>query len=580
MTAPLLNKHFSQAGFAAILSTMIILTIVVIVVAGLSLVTLLEQKISTNSLRSAQAYYAAESGIEDTLYRLIKGKSYATPNNFAVASSSVALTISGTSSQKTILAEGQASARWRNLQVVLNTGGQSTTFYYGVQVGAGGLIMDNNSRVTGSIYSNSSIQGNNGATITGDAWVANTALTANQQSLTTDSDFIFGQANPNIDPAQSFTPSTSGNLVKVSLYLKKAGSPTNKTVRLLTDDSGQPSKTLVGSGTYGTLTASQVTASYGWQEITLNTPATLTSGTKYWILIDSSLDSDNYFIWGQDSSDSYGGGTGKVSQNWSAGQPTWNSASGDMAFKVWFGSANTFLDNVAVGANAHANTITNSTVTGDAYYQTIQSTTVGGTAHPGSADPAQESLPISQAVVDDWKAQAEAGGIIYGDYTVDAKAAATLGPKKITGNLIVSNQGDLTITGTLYVVGNVNIFNEAKVRLSSGYGANSGVVLNDGQIMVSNGCTFFSPSAGSYLLFITTKSGPAISINNNSDTAIFYAANGSIDISNNVTLKELTGYQIHLNNGAQVIYESGLASILFSSGVSGSWSVASWQEVP
>jgi len=579
---PLKNKSvFSQSGFAALLSTMIVMTIVLIVIAGLSLVTLMEQKISANVVHSAQAYYAAESGIEDSLYRLIKGKDYSTTNNLPVGAGNVAVTISESAGQKNILAEGQKSDRFRKLQIKLNTGGQDTSFYYGVQVGEGGLIMDNNSRVQGSIYSNGSIQGSQGATITGDAWVANVSLSPDQQSLSNNSNLILGQSSPIIDAAQSFTPSASNNLIKVSLLLKKYGAPTNKTVRILSDNDNRPSKNMVTSNSYGTLTASQINDSaYSWIDVNLNAPTPVTSGTKYWILIDSSLDEDNYLFWGEDAAGGYNGGTGQYSPNWSAGSPVWTDTNQDLAFKVWLGQPNNFLDWVVIGANAHANTINHSTITGNAYFQTIANSTVTGTQYPNSADPAPASLPLSEASIEGWKAQAEEGGILNEDYILDGGAVASLGPQKIVGDLTISNGADLTITGTIFVTGNISIFNNAKVRLGANYSTNSGLLVTDGTVNVANGCVFYGSSDNTYLLVLSTKSGQAINISNNSQTALFYAANGAIDVSNNAILKELTGYQIHLNNGAEVIYESGLASVLFSSGVSGSWQITRWEEVP
>lgn len=563
---------------------MIIMSIVLIIVAGLGLVVIIEQKIVTNAAYSAQAYYAAESGIEDSLYRLIKSQTYSASSTLPVGAGSAAVAISDVGTQKYILSKGQRFGRFRSLQAKLETGGQSSSvsFSYGVQVGSGGLIMDNNSKVLGNIYSNGSIRGSTGATITKNVWVGNNALSANQQSTVNTSDFPFGQDNPVIDAAQSFIPSASGNLVKISLLLKKSGSPTNKTVRLLTDNAGQPSKTLVNSGAYGTLNAAQVNnSSYTWVDVALNNPAALEAGVKYWILIDSSLDGDNYFISAKDSGDSYAGGTGQYCQNWNSSSPGWNDAAGDLAFKAWLGNANNFLESVAVGVDAHANTIANSTITGNAYFQTLTNSTVKGTKYSGSADPSIQDLPIPETTITAWKTLAQSGGVTQGDYIVDAGTVRTLGPQKIIGDLTVSNQGDLTLSGTVYVTGNINIFNNAKIRLSSGFGGNSGVIVTDGLVSVTNGCLFYGAESNTYILIVSTKSGPAINIANNSDAAIFYAPNGAIDVNNNTILKEVVGYQIHLNNGAKVIYEDGLASIKFSGdSVSGVWDVAAWEEVP
>lgn len=582
MLSDFLKKYFfQQNGFAALLATMIVLSIVLIVVSSLSLVTIIEQKISANTVHSAQAYYAAESGIEDSLYRLIKNKNYYASNSLEVGTGNATITISNGVSQKNILVTGEKNSRARSLQIKINTGGQSTSFYYGAQVGEGGLVMDNSSEVQGDVFSNGSIQGNITAVITGDAWVANKGLIPDQQSLTNNADFTVGQANPAIDAAQSFIPASSGNLIKVSLLLKKVGAPASKTVRILNDNNGSPSKTLSASGAYGTLNTGQINDSYySWIDIYLNSAATLQAGTKYWISIDSSLNSGDYLLWGENSSDSYSGGTGKYSLNWNAKTPVWFSADGDLAFKSWFGQANTFLNQVQVYANAHANTISNSTISGDAYYQTLYNSTVIGNKYPNSADPTEENTPVSQEMIDGWKVEAEAGGTINGDYILDGGEIGSLGPKKIIGNLTVSNGGDLTVKGTIYVTGNINLYNNALVRLDSNYGDYSGAIVTDGMVNVSNGCVFHGVGDNSYLLIISNLSGQAINLNNNSDTALFCAPNGTITVNNNAVLKELTAKQIHLNNGAKVIYEDGLASVLFSAGAGGSWAITNWEEVP
>ncbi|MCX6741447.1 MAG: hypothetical protein NTY61_03565 [Candidatus Parcubacteria bacterium] len=54
-------KNYSQkdAGFAAVLSTLIIMAIVLVIDSSVSLTTILEQKITKNIGQSIQAYYAA-----------------------------------------------------------------------------------------------------------------------------------------------------------------------------------------------------------------------------------------------------------------------------------------------------------------------------------------------------------------------------------------------------------------------------------------------------------------------------------------------------------------------------------------
>lgn len=153
----------------------------------------------------------------------------------------------------------------------------------------------------------------------------------------------------------------------------------------------------------------------------------------------------------------------------------------------------------------------------------------------------------------------------------------------------------MTLAGTVWVNGNFTITNNAILKLSSGYGANSGVIIADytadqtskGKIVLSNnGNLQGNGTAGTYIMAISTFKDPlnttaAISVSNNLTAGILYAPNGIVNISNNATLKEVTAQRLVLQNNCSVIYESGLASIIFSSGPGGVWTIQSktWQEV-
>jgi hypothetical protein len=60
---------------------------------------------------------------------------------------------------------------------------------------------------------------------------------------------------------------------------------------------------------------------------------------------------------------------------------------------------------------------------------------------------------------------------------------------------------------------------------------------------------------------------------------IVYADRGLIEIGNGITLKEVTGHKINIANSATVIYESGLSSLLFTSGPGGGYSLEDWRQV-
>src|SRR3989344_324893 len=113
--------------------------------------------------------------------------------------------------------------------------------------------------------------------------------------------------------------------------------------------------------------------------------------------------------------------------------------------------------------DVYANSIIGSFVTRDAYYQFIMNTSVSGTSYPGSADKPTTTMPISDSLIADWEAAAEAGGIsdqcVGGVYKIK-DVSVTLGPIKIPCDLEVSgNSTSITLAGMVWVSGNVSIAN-------------------------------------------------------------------------------------------------------------------------
>ncbi|OGE74331.1 MAG: hypothetical protein A3I07_02675 [Candidatus Doudnabacteria bacterium RIFCSPLOWO2_02_FULL_42_9] len=199
-----------------------------------------------------------------------------------------------------------------------------------------------------------------------------------------------------------------------------------------------------------------------------------------------------------------------------------------------------------------------------------------------------EPLPVSAAQIDDWESDATAGGTLVGNQTIEVDTS--LGPKKIVGDLILTNNVTLTMTGTIWVTGNITLNNGTTLRLAAGYGPQSGVILAGldgdatvGLIDAQNGAQIQgSGTAGSYLMLLSQRNNvidPAINVANNAVGAIFYAGTGVINVVNNASGKELTGYKLHLNQNTTITYEAGLASTQFGSSSSGGWGIQaqSWQ---
>ncbi|MDQ3015018.1 MAG: hypothetical protein M3Q73_04080, partial [bacterium] len=203
-------------------------------------------------------------------------------------------------------------------------------------------------------------------------------------------------------------------------------------------------------------------------------------------------------------------------------------------------------------------------------------------------DPVAVAMPISDGNIAQWKTEAELGGTYSGNRTI-VSASANLGPQKITGNLLLDNNAQVTLNGTLWVQGNLTLENGSKIQLNSGFGTNSGSIIVDGNIIIGNNSTFSgSGTTGSYIMVLTTSDCPlgptcsganAIDVSNNAGAVVLNAQRGYIHFSNNAGAKEATAYRIVLDNNAYITYDSGLANVNFSSGPSGGWNVISWKEV-
>ncbi|TSC98171.1 MAG: Uncharacterized protein Greene101447_134 [Parcubacteria group bacterium Greene1014_47] len=405
-----------QQGFSAIYVSVLVVFLTLSIGANIFLLASTSQKTVVNERLSLQSLYAAESGVEDALLRLKKGISWTNPLSVLVGNAQAQTTISNlVGGARTVLATGNLASRTRRVQAVYAIDSSVPSFFYGAQVGTGGVVMDNLSKITGNVFSNGNIQGSSGTTITGTAIVA-------------------GQAN----------------------------------------------------------------------------------------------------------------------------------------------------------------TITNASITQDAYVQSCVNSSVGGILHAAaqsgctfasltaSGIPVSSApLPISQAEIDEWKQDALAGGVISGNYELSGTESATLGPKKIQGSLTVQNFAQLTLAGTLWVTGSIEVKNSAQVRLGTSYGTLSGVIVSDGNITLqNNSISSGSGQQGSYLMYLSTSpSEEAIRVKNNTIADILYTSQGGIDIENNIQTREVTGHSLHIQNNSTITYETGLQNAAFVSGPGAGWNVKSWKEV-
>jgi hypothetical protein len=154
----------------------------------------------------------------------------------------------------------------------------------------------------------------------------------------------------------------------------------------------------------------------------------------------------------------------------------------------------------------------------------------------------------------------------------------------------------VTLAGHLWVAGNATIKNSPTIKAASALGGTSVALIADnpanratGSKIESDNSAVFegSGSPGSYVLLLSQNrsaedggSEVAIKLANSARGALLaYAGHGEILLQNSVSLREVTAWRIRLKNSAEVIYETGLANLIFTTGPSGGYVFDSWREI-
>lgn len=214
--------------------------------------------------------------------------------------------------------------------------------------------------------------------------------------------------------------------------------------------------------------------------------------------------------------------------------------------------------------------------------------------------PAQQGTPIAAADLEDtittWEASATAGSVFNDNKTITGTNNA-LGPIQINGDLNISNNSELRVTGTIWVQGNINVSNNAKVYLDPSFGNNSGLVIadyktdrnnqNKGLINLNNGVTISgtdknNPKTPSFLLMFSTQKSsdwdynPAISASNNIHGGVYYAPYGSYAQSNVAQIRAVIANGIILRNNAVLDYDGNWGNSGISTGPAGKWTITEW----
>lgn len=251
------------------------------------------------------------------------------------------------------------------------------------------------------------------------------------------------------------------------------------------------------------------------------------------------------------------------------------------------------IGNLTVNGSVWANDIEDSTISDDAYYQTISGTTVGGAQYPGSADQGVLPMPIPDEDIEQWKIDAEAGGVENCSGTFTIQTDQTIGPRKYTCDVLIKkNSTDITLTGSIWAEGDITIQNDAELYIDSGLSGKSIAIIADNEsdrltssrISTTNNSDYYGSGADSYIVLISrnesySNGGSEIAIdmaNNVSGDVILYAPYGWIALSNNAGIVESTGYYVTSENNAVIDYKLGASSILFTAGPGGGYTYGSW----
>lgn len=233
--------------------------------------------------------------------------------------------------------------------------------------------------------------------------------------------------------------------------------------------------------------------------------------------------------------------------------------------------------NIYSNGNISAGAGNSQTIDGEAYaVGTIDSPPITITTNIIRQNQPPSNMPTVNYQL--WKDEAAGGGTTTCSPTCEISGITTsIGPQKYVGNLLISNQAEVTINGPIYVSGNITVRNGGtEVNLNENFGSNGTVIIADGTVTVEQGGSFNPTLANppGYILVVTTSTlGSAMSIGNSGANAVFYALDGGATLSQTAQVNALVAKTLTMQNSATLTYATGLASAEFNSGPGGSWQI-------
>lgn len=597
------NSHrASNKGFVMLLTAIVFMLVSLIIVFGLATPIIKQILISRDIWNAKQSYYLSEAGIEDVLFRIkdsVYSRNVGLSETLSLDDFSTVTYISNTANGRTLRSESNKNDYEKHIESKLIQG-SGVSFNYGIQAGNGGLTITGGSSINGNVYSNGDILGGSGIHIYGSAIAASGGVgifsdeTNNFPTVPTNA-ITFNNVGTNRDFAQSFEPGTTSPINKIRVYIKKTNSPGDFSVKLMTNNSGVPGTVLSQAVLY----SGQVTTNYGWVDLVFNTTPTLTKDTIYWFVIVGDVKSnktstDTYTIGGNSSYNRGQAKIGIVGGSWNnttpAGLDGYFSLYLDSTLAEIFGNEGDYM---YIGSTTDdvgwASSIKHTRTTGIIYCESGVNNYGGKVCNTSRVNPEPIPMAISQANIDEWKAEAQAGGTTAGDLHIDWRGGS-IGPRKITGNLLIDGGGTLVVGGTVWVGGTITVTGGGKIKVSPSLGASSAIILTDKYAAISGDGKFEgSGTSGSYPVLVSTSICPntspcstndsAISLTGGSGAVVLAAPFGKVNINGGSAVRAVSGDSIYISGGGSVNYDSGLASIFFNSGPSGGFEIVGWKEL-
>lgn len=262
------------------------------------------------------------------------------------------------------------------------------------------------------------------------------------------------------------------------------------------------------------------------------------------------------------------------------------------------------IKGITATGSVFANTIDNIETYEDAHFNVgLGTNIIASTTFSPAVNQPTSTFPIPDTIIQEWKdAVTNYGTVIAatdpvcstGTYTIDT--SISIGYVRIECDVDVQkNTTTLTLTGPVWVEGNLSFTQGPTVRVDASLGRRSVQFIVDNpinrltssQIAVRNQTDFFgSGDDRSFILLLSANESAslggtedAIDIAQSADgKVIMYAADGLVDVSNGVELRAVTGYQIDVAQNSDIIYEDGLSNLLFTAGPGSGYVLTDWQQ--